>query len=169
VSTQHGDVLRVADLPLDSLQQLLGRYGLQLVEQPHNDAITGSYWGDAEAGVVGLSVFVRPDTPLHSLLHETCHVICMDEQRRTALRTDAGGDDLEEAAVCYLQIILAAQLDALGSDRLMRDMDTWGYSFRLGSTRRWWLEDADDARSWLIKEGLLTEAGAPIFVLRGGV
>lgn len=169
MSAHHGDVMLVADLPRKSLQQLLGRYGLRLEEQASNDAITGSYWGDSEAGVVGLSVFVRPDTPLHSLLHEACHVICMDEQRRAALQTDAGGDDLEEAAVCYLQIVLAAQLAAAGSDRLMQDMDTWGYSFRLGSTRRWWLEDAEDARSWLISKGLLTQSGEPVFVLRGGV
>ena len=169
MSAQHSDVMLVADLPLTALQQLLGRYGLQLVQQATNSAIEGSYWGDSEAGVIGLSVYVRPDTPLHSVLHEACHVVCMDERRRADLQTDAGGDDLEEAAVCYLQVVLADQLAGVGSPRLMRDMDTWGYSFRLGSTRRWWHEDAEDARAWLISKGLLTDSGEPLFVLRGGV
>jgi len=169
VSTQHGDVMLVADLSLTALQQLLGRYGLQLVQQATDSSIEGSYWGDSEAGVIGLSVYVRPDTPLHSVLHEACHVVCMDERRRADLQTDAGGDDLEEAAVCYLQVVLADQLAGVGSPRLMRDMDAWGYSFRLGSTRRWWHEDAEDARAWLISKGLLTDSGEPLFVLRGGV
>ena len=50
---------------------------------------------------------------------------------------NAGGDDLEESAVCFLQVILADFLDGVGRDRLMRDMDAWGYSFRLGSTAAW--------------------------------
>ncbi|NIS90685.1 MAG: hypothetical protein GTN98_11520, partial [Woeseiaceae bacterium] len=49
---------------------------------------------------------MRSDTPVHSLLHETCHIICMSRERRAELETDAGGDDLEEAAVCYLQVLL---------------------------------------------------------------
>ena len=31
----------------------------------------------------------------------------------------------------------------------MTDMDRWGYSFRLGSTRAWFEEDAEDALEWL--------------------
>ena len=30
----------------------------------------GSYWGDSEAGLRGNALYVRADTPLHSLLHE---------------------------------------------------------------------------------------------------
>ena len=90
----------------------------------------------------------------------------MDEARRSGLIRDAGGDDLEEEAVCYLQIVLAAYLDAVGSDRLMHDMDAWGYSFRLGSTRCWWRSDADDARGWLQRHGLLTARGELTFSLR---
>ncbi|MEX0708192.1 MAG: hypothetical protein WD078_09535, partial [Woeseia sp.] len=79
---------------------------------------------------------------------------------------DAGGDDAEECAVCYLQLILAAQLPGVGRARLMRDMDTWGYSFRLGSTRRWIEDDASDARDWLLARGLITEAGSSTWQLR---
>jgi hypothetical protein len=43
----------------------------------------------------------------------------------------------------------------------MPDMDAWGYTFRLGSTRAWFEHDAADARTWLITHGLLTKAGAP--------
>jgi hypothetical protein len=111
-------------------------------------------------------VYVRLDTPIHSLLHEACHVICMDEERRAGLDRDAGGDDLEEAAVCYLQILLADYLPGVGRDRLMRDMDSWGYSFRLGNARAWFDSDAADARTWLHEHGLLSDAEKPTFVLR---
>ena len=50
---------------------LLERFGLSLVVQPPNEPIMGSFWGDSEAGIVGHEVFVRADTPVHSLLHET--------------------------------------------------------------------------------------------------
>ena len=36
----------------------------------------------------------------------------------------------------------------------MRDMDDWGYSFRLGSTEAWFEADAEDARAWLDRAGL---------------
>ena len=112
----------------------------------------GSYWGASEAGLRGERLLVRPDTPIHSALHEGSHFICMNSPRRTALDRDAGGDDLEEAAVCYLQVLLAAQLPGVGGARLMRDMDAWGYSFRLGSTQAWYQADAQDARDWLLRE-----------------
>ena len=37
----------------------------------------------------------------------------------------------------------------------MADMDAWGYSFRLGSTRAWFERDAEDARAWLAERRLL--------------
>jgi hypothetical protein len=156
----------VSDVSRASIEALLSAYGLALCVQPDGQAITGSYWGDSEAGVIGRTVFVRGDTPVHSLLHETCHIICMSDERRERLETDAGGDDLEEAAVCYLQIILADEIENAGRDRLMADMDAWGYSFRLGSAGSWFEKDADDARKWLIDKGLLTESGSAIFRLR---
>jgi hypothetical protein len=159
-------VLRVADLGEERLRELLERYGLRLQVLEDTDSIRGSYWGDSEAGVVGHDVIVRRDTPVHSLLHEGCHVICMDSARRSALDRDAGGDDLEEAAVCYLQILLADAIDGVGRDRLMRDMDTWGYSFRLGSTRAWFENDADDAAGWLLAHELIDAEGRPRFRLR---
>ena len=115
---------------------------------------------------MGHNVYVRADTPIHSLLHETCHIICAAPERREQLETDAGGDDLEEAAVCYLQIILADEIDGLGRQRLMRDMDAWGYSFRLGDTASWFERDAEDARKWLIDSKLLSKRGVPSFLLR---
>lgn len=159
----------VRDLPVAQLQGLLQKYGLSLVIEPADGPVTGSFWGDSEAGIVGKQVFVREDTPVHSLLHESCHTICMDEARRAGLDRDAGGDDLEEAAVCYLQVLLADELPAVGRDRLMRDMDTWGYSFRLGNTAAWFADDAEDAAEWLQHHGLIDLRGWPTFTLRGGV
>ena len=160
------DVLSVADVGSPKLDALLARFGLSLVVQPPGEPITGSFWGESEAGIVRRTVFVRADTPVHSFLHETCHVICMDAERRCELERDAGGDDLEESAVCYLQILLADTIDGVGRDRLMSDMDAWGYSFRLGSTRAWFEQDAGDARAFLEKHELIDHTGAPTWQLR---
>jgi hypothetical protein len=160
-------VLRCRDLPSGALGALLARFGLELVEVGEGDPIPGSYWGAPEAGIVGHSLYVRPDTPLHSALHEGCHLICADAARRATIDTDAGGSDVEESGVCYLQIVLAGEIPGAGRDRLMADMDAWGYSFRLGSTRSWFEEDAEDAVAWLRDEGLLDDGGRPTFRARG--
>jgi hypothetical protein len=161
------EVLRVEDLGQSLVSDFLARLGLNLEWLPANSAIDGSYWGEPEAGIIGENVYVRDDTPVHSLLHEVCHIVCMSADRRSRLDRDAGSDDLEESAVCYLQIVLSETLPGVGADRLMSDMDRWGYSFRLGNTARWFEQDAEDARHWLIREGLLTSAGQPVFRLRG--
>ncbi len=160
------EVLTVADVSTEALQALLSRFQLMLELQADDEDIRGSFWGDSEAGLVATTVFVRGDTPVHSLLHETCHVICMTGERRTGLNRDAGGGDLEEAAVCYLQVLLADHIDGLGRERLMQDMDSWGYSFRLGCTRQWFERDAEDARAWLISHGLLGQHDRVAFRLR---
>jgi hypothetical protein len=154
-------VLASRDLPAGGLARLLEPFGLELREVPEGAPIPGSYWGAPEAGIRGASLFVRPDTPVHSALHEACHLICADRARRNEIDTDAGGTDLEEDAVCYLQLVLAEHLPGAGAARLMADMDAWGYSFRLGSTRAWLERDAGDARAWLVDHGLLTEDGTP--------
>jgi len=149
-----------------SVAQLLGRFGMQLMLTAPGELIPGSYWGESEAGLVGDRLYARIDTPLHSILHELSHFICMTPERRMGLVRDAGGDDLEESAVCYLQVLLGAELPGLSRARLFADMDTWGYSFRLGSTRAWFESDAHDARAWLNREGLLSPAGSVTGALR---
>ena len=160
------DVLRLRACDHAALEALLHRYGLQVETTPDGQPIPGSFWGDEEAGLVGRRLVVRSDTPLHSILHEACHFICMDSQRRENLDTDASGDYDEENAVCYLQILLAGTLPGLGRDRMFRDMDAWGYSFRFGSARKWFELDADDARQWLQHHGLITPSGSPTRKLR---
>lgn len=160
------DVLTVDDIGQDILSAFLERYKLEMVVQAAGEKIAGSFWGDSEAGVVGRTVYVRPDTPLHSFLHESCHIICMDSARRNGLDRDAGGDDLEESAVCYLQVLLADHIEGAGRTRVMRDMDTWGYSFRLGNTSDWFEGDAGDAQNFLIVHKLIDASGEPTFVLR---
>ena len=147
---------------------LLLRYDLALVPLAAGSSIPGSYWGAPEAGIVGGTVYARADTPVHSVLHEAAHVICMDAERRRRLHTDAGGDYAEEDAVCYLQIVLATEL-GLTVTQACADMDAWGYTFRLGSARAWYERDADDARAWLARHGLLTDRGEPTFQLRQAV
>jgi hypothetical protein len=138
---------------------LLDRYGLELVLAAPDEVIPGSFWGEREAGLIGSKVYARLDTPLHSVLHESAHFICMTPERRAGLHTDAGGDDAEESAVCYLQILMAESLPNVGAPRICRDMDEWGYSFRLGSAARWFAEDAEDSRRWLRQRGLIDAQG----------
>lgn len=141
------------------LATLLRPYGLALHDVAPDAAIPGSFWGDGEAGLVGSTLYLRADTPLHSALHEAAHFVCMDEARRATLHRDAGGDVLEENAVCYLQILWGDRLPQVGAASVMADMDAWGYTFRLGSASRWFEEDADDARHWLQVRGLVDEQG----------
>ena len=145
---------------------VLERYGMQVVECPADTPIPGSYFGESEAGLIGDRLYVRTDTPLHSVLHEACHYICMDEARRAALNTDAGGDYPEENAVCYLQILLADAFPGLGRARMVADMDAWGYTFRLGSAGAWFAQDAADARDWLREHGLTDELDRPTWSRR---
>jgi hypothetical protein len=159
-------MLRLTGLDRLALGVQLARYGLELRLVPVGEAIPGSYWGDSEAGLKGDVLYARPDTPLHSVLHEAAHFICMSPERRAGLDRDAGGDDAEEAAVCYLQLLLACQLPQCGLHRACTDMDDWGYSFRLGSTRAWFEQDAGDSRLWLLAQGLLDGSGRLTGALR---
>ncbi len=148
------------------LEMVLDRYGLELTLVAPQEVIPGSFWGEREAGLIGSKIYVRLDTPLHSVLHEGAHFICMTPERRAGLDTDAGGGDAEENAVCYLQILLADTLPAVGRERMCRDMDEWGYTFRLGSTATWFGEDAEDARRWLIGHGLIDDLSRISYLCR---
>ncbi|CAD0346370.1 hypothetical protein CFBP2533_31580 [Xanthomonas hortorum pv. pelargonii] len=153
--SESATVLCVADIGLDAPAALLARYGLRLHRVDAGAPIPGSFWGEPEAGIIGCDVYVREDTPVHSLLHEAGHLIVLPADKRAAVHTDATDSVDEEDATCYLQILLADQLPGVGSARLMTDMDTWGYTYRLGSTRAWFEQDAENARSWLSARGLL--------------
>ncbi len=148
-------VLRLADIDRELVRALLAGHGLDLCIVADGVAIPGSYWGESEAGLIGANVHARGDTPLHSLLHEAAHLLVMPHERRDRVHTDATDSIAEEDAACYLQILLADALPGIGSARLMADMDRWGYSFRLGSTRAWFEQDAEDARAFLVERGLL--------------
>ena len=148
------------------LEMLLDRYGLELTLVAPEQVIAGSFWGEREAGLLGSKIYVRLDTPVHSVLHEGAHFICMTAERRAGLDTDAGGGDAEENAVCYLQILLAAVLPNMGRERMCRDMDEWGYTFRLGSAAAWFAEDAEDARQWLLQHGLVDDESRITYLCR---
>jgi hypothetical protein len=159
-------VLLCSDPTGKELARLLSKYDMQLQWVEAGQPIPGSHFGDPEAGLIGNTLLVRNDTPLHSAFHETCHYICMDDQRRQNLHTDAGGGYDEENGVCYLQILLADHLPGFGRKRMFEDMDEWGYSFRLGSSRTWFEQDAEDAQEWLIRYHLIDEADHPTWKLR---
>ena len=130
-------MLTFAGIAHDDAQALLHRYGLSLIAVAADASIPGSFWGEPEAGVIGEKVYARADTPVHSLLHEACHLIVAPTHRRNRIHTDASDSQAEEDATCYLQILLADALPGVGRVRLMADMDAWGYTFRLGSAQAW--------------------------------
>jgi hypothetical protein len=165
-SRESAGVIMASGVADTVLRALLARFGLELRWVSSGNAIPGSFWGDSEAGLIGNVIYARDDTPLHSVLHESCHYICMDESRRAGLHTDAGGDTDEENGVCYLQILLAEQIPGMGKVRMWRDMDAWGYSFRLGSARAWFEQDAADALKWLQNHSLVDACGEVLYRLR---
>jgi hypothetical protein len=159
-------VLRLAAVDIVPITELLARYGLRLELIAADAEIPGSYWGEDEAGLIADALYARPDTPLHSILHEACHWIVMEPARRPLVHTDASDSLAEEDATCYLQLLLARTLPCFGLEQALADMDAWGYSFRLGSARAWFEGDAEDARAWLIEHEVLDSAGHPTWRLR---
>lgn len=156
-----GNVLTLGDIDRDAVRALLARYRLRLVEIGAGEAIPGSYWGEPEAGIIADVVYARADTPLHSLLHEACHLIVLPPEQRTAVHTNATDSTDEEDAVCVLQVLLGETLPGVTRARLFADMDAWGYSFRLGSARAYFEQDAQNAWDWLRQRGLIDAQPAP--------
>lgn len=143
------DVLTLGDIDLAEAIALLARYGLHFELIDDDAPIPGSFWGEREAGLIGSTVYARHDTPVHSLLHEACHLIVIPPQLRARVHTDASDSQFEEDATCYLQLLLADELRGFGIERAFADMDAWGYTFRLGSARAWFEQDAEDAAAFL--------------------
>jgi len=158
-------MILIADIDKNELRVLLQKYSITVHFIPLNAEIVGSYWGAPEAGIILNNLYVRDDTPLHSALHESCHFICMDAERRQKLHTDTGGDYDEENAVCYLQIVLADYLTGVNSNTLCQNMDSWGYTFRLGSAKKWFANDAQEPLQWLLTKNVLTADHTPTWNL----
>lgn len=150
----------------NQLVTLLKPYGIEIKTVDDNAVISGSFFGEREAGLIGNTLLLRSDTPIHSALHEAGHYICMDPTRRAKLDTDAEGDYDEENGVCYLQILLAEHLENVGKERMMIDMDRWGYTFRLGSAKAWFKNDAEDAKQWLIQHNIIDAKQHPTWQYR---
>ncbi len=149
-----------------TIYPLLSRYQLKLVRIAAGNTIPYSFWGDPEAGRWHTTVYVRHDTPLHSLLHETAHFVCMSSEQRLANSFDAKGSALEEAACCYLQLLWSDYVDGYSRQMHMQDMDQWGYNFRLGSSARWFNQDSEDARQWLISHEIIYANNFPTWKVR---
>lgn len=148
-------MLTLSDIGFDAPRALLARYRLELVEVESGQAIPGSFWGECEAGVIAHRVYARPDTPVHSLLHEAGHLIVLPEEKRGSVHTDATDSVAEEDAVCILQALLGDALPGVGRESIWADMDAWGYTFRLGSAKDYFENDAEDAFAFLLARGLI--------------
>ena len=53
-----------------------------------------------------------------------------------------------------------------GIDRMFSDMDEWGYTFRLGSSKAWFEEDAKEVFDWLLSHNIISKDGDPDWKLR---
>lgn len=158
----ESNVLTLGEIDLAEAIALLASYGLQFEPIDDHAPIPGSFWGEREAGVIGSTVYARRDTPVHSLLHEACHLIVIPPELRARVHTDASDSQFEEDATCYLQLLLADELRGFGIERAFADMDAWGYTFRLGSAQAWFEQDADDAAAFLQALPHLSEGLAPL-------
>ncbi len=58
-------VLRLEDFNQTELINLLKRYQLEVQIVLSGQAIPGSFWGDAEARLIGRQLFLWQDTPLN--------------------------------------------------------------------------------------------------------
>ncbi|MEM7253349.1 MAG: hypothetical protein AAF493_18180 [Pseudomonadota bacterium] len=154
-------IVTVQDVGARAIASVFERFDLPVRTVGAGCPIPGTYWGAPEAGLRDQHLHIRPDTPVHSALHEGTHFVCMTPARRRTLDTDAGGDALEECAVCFLSILLAEYVVGYSKSTMFSDMDGWGYSFRLGSARSWFVADAGDARAWLERYQLITAEGMP--------
>jgi len=158
--------LTCTNIQLEQLQSVLGKYDIKIHLVDDKEKIPGSWFGEPEAGIIENNLYIRNDTPVHSALHESCHYICMAPERRDQLHTNAGGDYDEENGVCYLSILLSDYIDDFGRERMFNDMDEWGYTFRLGSSKAWFEEDAKDVFEWLVSHKLITKEGKPEWNIR---
>ncbi|HWS79045.1 MAG TPA: hypothetical protein VN205_11805 [Thermomonas sp.] len=156
-------MLTLADIAFGDAAALLARYGLVLQRVADGEAIPGSYWGECEAGIIGNRVYARSDTPVHSLLHEAGHLVVLPPGQRASVHTDATDSIEEENAVCVLQALLGDELPGVGRERVLADMDAWGYTFRLGSAAAYVEHDAEDAWRWLLARGLIDGNRALLF------
>ncbi len=160
----------LADFDFEIVSEFLKRFRLNLQLSASEQDIPGSFWGESEAGLIKNTLYARCDTPIHSILHEAGHYICMTQKRRKKLHTNAignaKGDFVEENATCYLQILLADELQGYGRNKIFMDMDAWGYSFRLGSTQAWFENDSQDAQDFLLQHKLIDENNKYRFILR---
>ncbi|MBL1320738.1 MAG: hypothetical protein COA63_006705 [Methylophaga sp.] len=161
VSEDPTNVLNCDPKRQQQLSTLLKPYGINIEHVTDDQNIPGSFFGEREAGLIGNKLYLRHDTPVHSALHESGHYICMDPIRRGELDTNAEGDYDEENGVCYLQILLADHLPEMGKERMLTDMDSWGYTFRLGSAKAWFEQDSEDAKHWLINHNIIDDQQLP--------
>ncbi len=159
-------MITCSKLPTHALEKLLHPYQLKVIIVDSDKDIPGSFWGETEAGLIDNKLYIQTNTPVHSALHEACHYICMDNSRRQQLDTNAGGDYDEENAVCYLQLLLSDYLQGYNRQQQFTDMDNWGYTFRLGSAKRWFTADAEDAKQWLMDQKLINDQQVPSWQLR---
>ena len=158
--------MRSQDVSSAAITALAANYSIELHWLSVDSPIRHSYWGAPEAGISHDGISVRSDTPLHSVLHELGHIVCMTAPRREQLERDAGGAEVEECGVCYLQVLLADHLPGFGANRCLADMDAWGYSFREGSARAWFRGDGREARDWLRTHGVIDAGDRPTWRLR---
>ena len=150
----------------NTIQALLSRYGMQINCIKSKEDIPHSFWRAPEAGRIKNDLYIRGDTPIHSILHEACHYVCMPNKQRAQTKIDAKGSTMEENATCFLQLLLADHIEGYSRSKLMCDMDEWGYSFRLGSAKAWFTEDAEDAQQWLVHESIIHNDNQPTWKLR---
>ena len=100
------EVLRLRDVAGCDVVALLARYGLRFERVADGAPIPGSFWGESEAGLISSTVFARDDTPLHSLLHEACHLIVIPPEMSWRGDRKASGLVFDENVKCCMPLLV---------------------------------------------------------------
>ena len=61
---------------------------------------------------------------------------------------------------------MSDHIDGFNRKLHMKNMDEWGYSFRLGSAANWFYNDAEDAKNWLQQQMAIDQKGQITWLLR---
>src|SRR3569623_1999329 len=66
------NVVTCGEIQFSALEDVLSPYGIDVLPVPDGQPITGTHFGEPEAGLIAHRLYVRSDTPVHSALHEAC-------------------------------------------------------------------------------------------------
>jgi len=142
----------------------LDRYGLSLHLVAPDEVIPARIGASARRAD-GIQIFARLDTAgaFGAARGRPFYLHDAGTARRLGYRCRRRSCGRE--CVCYLQIILAQSLPNVGRERMCRDMDEWAIRSGWEAPRSGSIQDAEDARDWLMRHGVLDSQSRPTYAV----